>query len=83
MKKLIELYTRDRNGDYKDDVPYKKIIELYGELPLSKKAINNLISIDVNLNNDKMFLLVKDGRSIKNYSLDNIYGSWGNLCEYK
>lgn len=83
MAKLIELYTRNKYGEYKDEVTYKRIVELYGDLPINKKIIDNLISIDVNLRNDKMFLVVKSGRIIKNYSLDNIYGTWGNLTKYR
>lgn len=83
MTKLIKLYTRDEYGDYRDEVTYKRIVELYGKLPITKKMIDNLISIDVNLRNDKMFLVVKSGRSKKDYSLDNIYGTWGNLTKYR
>lgn len=84
MKKF-DLYTNDMRGNYCDDYTFNELVERYGDIPLPERLIPNIIQVEVtwNIGNGKMFIAVKTGKKVINYSLDNIHGSWVNLTRYR
>lgn len=77
------MYTCE-TGDYIEYKSFEELEKEIGAIPFNEKLKNKVIKASISDFTNKLWLTVQHGRNdVTDYSLDNIYGSWGNLTRYR